>query len=71
MIQDPAAISPLSWSNPNFSVADYDMIYFPGGHDKAVRQTIDSELLRKHIVSYFPQTRKPSRKVVAAVCHGV
>lgn len=47
------------------------MIYLPGGHDKAVRQTMDSEILQKHIASYFPQTRKPSRKVVAAVCHGV
>ncbi|PCH05869.1 ThiJ/PfpI [Penicillium occitanis (nom. inval.)] len=71
MIQDPAVISPLSWSDPNFSVADYDMIYLPGGHDKAVRQTIDSEVLQKHLATYFPQTRKPSQKVVAAVCHGV
>jgi ThiJ/PfpI family-like len=71
MIEDPAAQKPLSWSDPGFSATHYDMLYFPGGHDKSIRQAIDSASLQKHVASYFPQTRKPSRKVVAAVCHGV
>ena len=71
MIEDPVAKIPLSWSDPSFSFAEYDLIYFTGGHDKAVRQAIDSEVLQKHVASYFPQTRKPGRKVVAAICHGV
>lgn len=71
MIEDPVAKTPLSWSDPSFSFAEYDLIYFTGGHDKAVRQAIDSEVLQKHVASYFPQTRKPGRKVVAAICHGV
>src|SRR5882757_8540265 len=71
MIKDPAAITPLSWSDSSFSIMDYDLIYFPGGHEKSVRQIIDSESLQKHIAIYFPQTRKPSCKTVAAICHGV
>lgn len=71
MLQDPAVQHPLSWSDKDFSVAEYNLLYFPGGHDKAVRQAIDSPTLQAHIRSYFPQTRKPSRKVVAAICHGV
>ena len=71
MLQDPAIQRPLSWSDPSFSLDVYDLLYFPGGHDKSVRQAIDSTSLQKHVASYFPQTRKPSRKVVAAICHGV
>lgn len=71
MLQDPAIQRPLSWSDPSFSLDVYDLLYFPGGHDKSVRQAIDSTPLQKHVASYFPQTRKPSRKVVAAICHGV
>jgi hypothetical protein len=36
-----------------------------------VRQLIDSPIMHKHIASYFPSTRKPSSRNVAAVCHGV
>jgi putative intracellular protease/amidase len=32
---------------------------------------MDSPVIRKHLASYFPATRKPSKKSVAAVCHGV
>ncbi|KAI5859957.1 class I glutamine amidotransferase-like protein [Durotheca rogersii] len=62
---------PLSWSAPGFAFAPFDLVLFPGGHDKAVRQLIDSPVVHALVLDYFPQTRKPSRKVVAAVCHGV
>jgi hypothetical protein len=71
MIKDPAAQHPLSWSDPAFSLLQYDLLYFPGGHEKSVRQVIDSASLQKHVAEYFPQTKKPSRKTVAAICHGV
>ncbi|QKX59229.1 uncharacterized protein TRUGW13939_06361 [Talaromyces rugulosus] len=71
MIEDPAVKEPLTWSDRGFSLDQYNLVYFPGGHDKGVRQTIDSASLQKHIAEYFPQTRKPSQKTVAAVCHGV
>jgi putative intracellular protease/amidase len=49
----------------------FDLVLFPGGHEKSVRQIIDSPIVHKHVSNYFPKTRKPGKKAVAAVCHGV
>ncbi|KAK3381791.1 class I glutamine amidotransferase-like protein [Podospora didyma] len=62
---------PRSWTAPAFSLAPFDLVFLPGGHDKAVRQIIDSKVMHKLLVDFFPTTRKPSRKAVGAVCHGV
>ena len=66
---------PYSWTSPSFSMDDYDMVFLPGGHDKGVRQLIDSEIIHQYIVKYFPKTSRDgkdkSNKVVAAICHGV
>ncbi|RDW84799.1 class I glutamine amidotransferase-like protein [Coleophoma cylindrospora] len=62
---------PLSWSSPEFSLDSYNLVFFPGGHEKGVRQVIDSPIMHQHLVKYFPLTAKPSEKAVAAVCHGV
>jgi putative intracellular protease/amidase len=71
MIQDPVAQSPISWSDPDFSLDKYDLIFLPGGHEKSVRQLLDSPIISKHLASYFPSTQKPSKKAVGAICHGV
>lgn len=63
--------SPLSWSDPGFTLTPYSLIFLPGGHEKGVRQLLDSPIMQKHLASYFPQTRKPSKLTVAAICHGV
>jgi putative intracellular protease/amidase len=63
--------SPLSWTAPGFSLESFDFVLFPGGHEKSVRQIIDSEAVHQLVVDYFPKTKKPSKKAVAAVCHGV
>ncbi|KAI1763670.1 class I glutamine amidotransferase-like protein [Hypoxylon sp. FL1150] len=62
---------PLSWSAPDFSLDPFDLVIFPGGHDKGVKQIIESPVVHKLMVDYFPKTKKPSNKVVGAVCHGV
>ncbi|KAF4493564.1 hypothetical protein FAGAP_10303, partial [Fusarium agapanthi] len=62
---------PLLWTAPGFSLDEYSLILFPGGHDKAVRQIIDSKEVHKLMLEYFPQTKKPSNKAVGAICHGV
>lgn len=62
---------PLSWSAPDFTLDSFDLVLFPGGHDKGVRQIIDSPIVHRLVADYFPQTRRPSKKVIAAVCHGV
>jgi putative intracellular protease/amidase len=45
---------------------DYDALLLPGGHDKGVREYLESGFLQKLVVSFF-HTKKP----VAAICHGV
>jgi hypothetical protein len=63
---------PLSWVATEFSLDQFDLVLFPGGHDKGVRQIIDSPVVHRLVADYFPQTKKPDgKKVVAAVCHGV
>ncbi|KAI0402289.1 class I glutamine amidotransferase-like protein [Xylaria palmicola] len=64
-------LHPLSWSAPDFSLDAYDLVVFPGGHEKSVRQVIESPVVHRLVLDYFPKTKKPGRKVVAAVCHGV
>ena len=62
---------PLSWSSPDFSLDSYNLVFLPGGHEKGVRQIIDSPIIHKQLGQYFPATKKPSKKTVAAICHGV
>jgi len=71
MAATPEFTTPLSWSSPTFSLSSYNLIFLPGGHEKGVRQLIDSPVVAQHLASYLPQTVKPSNKNVAAVCHGV
>lgn len=71
MTTTPEFLHPISWSAPDFTLDSYNLIFLPGGHEKGVRQLIDSPIMHKHLASYFPGTEKPSMKTVAAVCHGV
>jgi putative intracellular protease/amidase len=71
MSRTPEFQNPLSWSSPDFNLDSFNLVFLPGGHEKGVRQLIDSPIMHKHLASYFPATTKPSSKTVAAVCHGV
>ncbi|KAH8645674.1 class I glutamine amidotransferase-like protein [Xylariales sp. PMI_506] len=62
---------PLSWSAPDFSLEPFDLILFPGGHEKSVRQIIDSPRVHELVINHFPLTKKPNKKAIAAICHGV
>lgn len=66
-------MTPLAWTEPKFSLLDFDVVFLPGGHDKGVRQILDSSVIQDHLAAYFPLTRKggEGKKVVAAICHGV
>lgn len=85
MLASAEHANPLSWSDPDFDLTSFDLVHIPGGHDKAVRQIIDSTVLHKHLAQYFPLTRKSSPpapsssnntgqtaplKAIAAICHG-
>lgn len=64
---------PVAWSHADFSIDDFDLVFLPGGHEKGVRQLIDSEIIHKHLATFFPKTLRAQggRKTVAAICHGV
>jgi putative intracellular protease/amidase len=64
-------LHPLSWSSATFSLDSYNLVFLPGGHEKGVRQVIDSPIIHKQLAQYFPATEKPSKRTVAAICHGV
>ena len=71
MQEDSAIKSPLAWTKADFSLSHYDLLFFPGGHEKGVRQVIESSDLKRQIADYFPHTKKPGKKSIAAICHGV
>ena len=45
---------------------NFDAIFLPGGHDKGVKEYLESKVLQNLIVDFF-KTKKP----VGAICHGV
>lgn len=69
--QSPEWTNPVAWTSPSFSLDDYNLVFLPGGHEKSVRQVIDSAVVHKLLLDFFPKTKKPSSKAVGAVCHGV
>ncbi|OAQ71099.2 DJ-1/PfpI family protein [Pochonia chlamydosporia 170] len=69
--QSPEWANPVAWTSPSFSLDDYNLVFLPGGHEKSVRQVIDSAVVHKLLLDFFPKTKKPSSKAVGAVCHGV
>lgn len=59
-----------SFCNPinyeKIEAANFNAIYLPGGHDKPVKEYLESEILQNIIVDFF-EDNKP----VGAICHGV
>jgi protease I len=56
--------APLSYHQ--LEEKNYDALLLPGGHDKAVREYLESKTLQQLVVQFFK-----ANKPVAAVCHGV
>ena len=71
MKDDMKNMKALAWTDEGFSLDPYDLVFLPGGHEKGVVQVINSPITHRLIADYFPKTRKPSKKSVAAICHGV
>lgn len=66
---------PLSWTDASFGLTDYAVVWLPGGHDKGVRQLIESETAQDHIARYVQLCRKDkqqsnAKRCLAAICHG-
>ncbi len=70
---------PHAWTSPDFSLKEYDLVFLPGGHDKGVRQIIDSKEMHNLLADYFESTRRSKtstilnvpKRSVGAICHGV
>lgn len=45
---------------------NFDAIFLPGGHDKGVKEYLESKVLQNLVVAFFK-----AEKPVAAICHGV
>lgn len=45
---------------------DFDALLLPGGHDKGVKEYLESKILQDLVVAFFN-----AKKPVAAICHGV
>jgi hypothetical protein len=65
MAATPEWKNPISWTSPpspSTSLTDhllsYHLVFLPGGHDKGVRQVIDSPVVASALSSYFPLTNK-------------
>lgn len=57
-------VNPISYQQA--STQDFDGLILPGGHDKSVKDYLESSILQDIVVDFFVQ-----EKPVAAVCHGV
>jgi putative intracellular protease/amidase len=65
--------NPSTWDAVDLT--DYDCVFLPGGHDKAILPIIESSVVQKALAAYFPLTQRTGengkRKTLAAICHGV
>ena len=71
LCEDVGFQKPMTWTAASFNLDKYDLVFLPGGHEKGVRQIIDSKTVHQLLVDYFPKTQRPSNRTVAAICHGV
>lgn len=64
MAQCEAFCKPLRYAE--ISEHNFDALLLPGGHDKGVKEYLESAVLQRTVVNFFNADR-----VVAAICHGV
>ncbi|NOR28375.1 MAG: hypothetical protein GQ540_07590 [Lutibacter sp.] len=64
MIKEPSFCNPLKYDEVN--VEDFDGLLLPGGHDKTVKEYLESKILQQYVVDFFL-----AQKSIGAICHGV
>ena len=64
MEKDESFKHPVKYSDS--AEEEFDALLLPGGHDKAVREYLESETLQQKVVDFFR-----AKKQVAAICHGI
>jgi len=64
MNKSKAFTNPIKYDEINEQ--DFEGIYLPGGHDKGVKEYLESNILQNIIPLFFKRNKK-----VGAICHGV
>ena len=64
MERTAAFIQPLPYAA--LQEKDFDALLLPGGHDKGIKEYLESKLLQQLVPDFFK-----AEKPVAAICHGV
>ena len=64
MINQASFKNPLMYSE--IKIEDFDGIILPGGHDKGVKEYLESSILQNIVVRFFTMM-----KPVGAICHGL
>lgn len=64
LLSDPSFCSPLSYDN--IQASHFDGLLLPGGHDKSVKEYLESVVLQRVVVDFFAE-----KKPVSAICHGL
>jgi len=64
MEKDESFCNPLRYADAQEE--DFASVFLPGGHDKGVREYLESEILQRLVAGFFG-----AHKPVAAICHGV
>ena len=64
MIEESAFRHPLDYAAARHE--SFDALYLPGGHDKGVKEYLESDLIQNLVLDFFV-----AGKPVAAICHGV
>lgn len=55
--------NPITYQNINPD--DYDLLHLPGGHEKGIKQYLESAVLQEKVAQFFYK-----EKLVGSVCHG-
>lgn len=55
--------APISYAQ--IRVSSFDALYLPGGHDRGIREYLESEVLQAKVAEFFH-----AQKLVGAICHG-
>jgi len=64
MLTDDSFRQPLQYTDAR--AGDFDALFLPGGHDKGVREYLESAVLQQLVADFFA-----AEKPLAAICHGV
>ncbi len=64
MVNDDSFCNPIKYNEAQ--ERNFDAILLPGGHDKGVKEYLESKILQKLVVDFFN-----AKKTVGAICHGV